>query len=99
MRISNRSAQRRVVRGTARSAQRSVVRGTARSAQRSVVRHTANAACLLLFALAASSQSLHNTISGTVTDVDGAPVANAQIQAKSAAGAQFQAKTSASGSY
>ena len=87
MRISNRSAQRSVVRGTARSAQRSVVRGTA------------NAACLLLFALAASSQSLHNTISGTVTDVDGAPVANAQIQAKSAAGAQFQAKTSASGSY
>jgi hypothetical protein len=63
------------------------------------VRISKSAACLLLFALAASSQNPHNAISGAVTDADGAGVAGAQVQAKNAAGAQFQAKTSASGGY
>jgi len=58
-----------------------------------------SAACFLLSALAVFGQGARSTISGSVTDADGAPVANAQVQAKNEAGAQFQAKTSASGSY
>ena len=56
-------------------------------------------ACLLFTALAAFGQGAHGTISGSVTDPDGAAVGNAQVQAKNESGAQFQAKSSASGSY
>jgi hypothetical protein len=63
------------------------------------MRLRAISACLLLSALAVLGQGAQGTISGSVTDADGAAVANAQVQIKNAAGAQFQAKTSASGSY
>jgi hypothetical protein len=52
-----------------------------------------------LLTLTAAAQGPNGTISGTVTDPDGAAVANAQVQATNAAGAQFQAKAAASGSY
>jgi protocatechuate 3,4-dioxygenase beta subunit len=57
------------------------------------------AVCFLLLTLTAAAQGPNGTISGTVTDPDGAAVANAQVQATNAAGAQFQAKAAASGSY
>ncbi len=55
-------------------------------------------AFILLSALALFGQGT-GTISGTVTDQDGAAVANAQVEAKNEAGAKFQAKGSSSGSY
>ncbi len=54
---------------------------------------------LLLLAFTAFAQNQQGTITGSVTDVDGAAVANAQVQAKNDKGTEFQAKTSASGSY
>jgi Carboxypeptidase regulatory-like domain len=57
------------------------------------------AACLLLFAFAGSGQDTSGTITGKVTDVDGAAIAGAKVEARNEAGAQFQAKTSASGAY
>jgi hypothetical protein len=56
-------------------------------------------ACLLMLAFAVSGQDTRGTISGKVTDMDGAAVAGAKVEAKSEAGAQFEAKTSASGAY
>ncbi|MBZ5611543.1 MAG: carboxypeptidase-like regulatory domain-containing protein [Acidobacteriia bacterium] len=56
-------------------------------------------AFLLLSALTVFGQGTQGTISGSVTDQDGAAVANAQVEVKNEAGAQFQAKTSASGGY
>jgi hypothetical protein len=53
----------------------------------------------LLLAFAAFGQATLGTISGTVTDADGAAISGAQVEAKSEAGAQFQVKTSASGAY
>ncbi|HMD48551.1 MAG TPA: carboxypeptidase-like regulatory domain-containing protein [Bryobacteraceae bacterium] len=54
--------------------------------------------CLLLVP-AAFGQGTRGAISGTVTDPDGKPIANAQVQAKNQSGGQFQTKVSASGSY
>ncbi|MGD0437314.1 MAG: carboxypeptidase-like regulatory domain-containing protein [Bryobacteraceae bacterium] len=48
---------------------------------------------------AASGQGTLGTISGTVTDGDGAAIPGASVEAKSEAGVQFQVKTSASGTY
>jgi len=55
--------------------------------------------CWSFLALTAFGQGTLGTISGTVTDPDGKPLPNAQVQAKNQAGAQFQAKASASGGY
>lgn len=55
--------------------------------------------CVVLSVLTVLGQGTQGTISGSVTDVDGKAIANAQVQVKNDAGAQFQAKTSASGSY
>jgi len=58
-----------------------------------------NCAVFFLLALTASAQSGRGIISGSVTDADGAAVANAQIQAKNEKGGQFQAKSSPTGAY
>jgi hypothetical protein len=56
------------------------------------------AGCFLWSVFAVFGQ-VRGTISGSVSDLDGAALANAQVQAKNEAGAQFQAKSSASGGY
>jgi hypothetical protein len=58
-----------------------------------------SAACLLFLALALNGQGVRATISGTVTDPDGAPVSGADVKATNEGGAQFQVKASASGTY
>lgn len=56
------------------------------------------AACCVL-ALTAAGQGSRGSISGTLKDSDGAPVPNAQVQAKNKDGAQFETKAAASGAY
>ena len=55
--------------------------------------------CFFLFALSAYGQGNLGSISGKVTDPDGAAVVNAQIAVKSSAAASFQTKSGADGTY
>ena len=63
------------------------------------MRFVSGLVCLFFVVSAALCQGTLGTISGTVTDPDGKPIPNAQVEAKSQAGGQFQTKASASGTY
>jgi len=58
-----------------------------------------SAACWLLLAVTLSGQSTPGTISGTVTDPDGAALPAAKVHAKNSAGKEFEAAASPSGAY
>jgi len=63
------------------------------------MRFYANTAFFLFSVPAVFGQSTLASISGSLTDPDGAPASGAEIKAKNDGGAEFQAKASVTGSY